>query len=58
MYDSKLYELTSGVIPGILGTTTFLFYINDIVDWVDHAMLLLFVDDIKMFMSSRVYKGI
>ena len=52
IYESRIYESTSGVIPGsILGPTMFLIYINDIVDCVVHAMVLLFADDIKMMMQ-------
>lgn len=43
MYESRLYESTSGVVTGtILGPTTFLIYIYDIVDCVIMTMVLMF----------------
>lgn len=55
-YKSRVYESTSGVIPGsILGPTTFLIFINDIVDCVVNAMVLLFADDIKMLMQISTF---
>lgn len=51
---SREYEATSGIVPGsIFGPVLFTMFINDVVEVVIHAMVLLFADDIKA--SMKIY---
>ena len=51
---SRIYTSTSGIIPGsVLGPILFLIFIDDVVEVVESAFVLLFADDIKM--SKIIY---
>lgn len=46
---SRIYESTSGVIPGsILGLLLFIIFIDDVVNVVLHSTIRLFADDVKL----------
>lgn len=48
---SRTFTVTSGVPARILGPCLFIIFINDIVDFVTYALVLLFADDLKLILK-------